>query len=457
MSGDVERPASGDPDLARWRRLHPLSPLVRASRTVLALLIALALSTLSGSGSRDGTGHIVDAVLVVIAVVGGLVSWLVTRWRVEVATLRLDTGLLRRRSTQVPLSRLQAVDVVRPPLARALGLAELRLRVAGSSRDDARLAYLPEAEATSLRAQLLAIAHGVRRDAPAPVAAPMLSVPTTRLVASVALSAGGVLVPLVVATVIALALVDPTAVRGGGSGAAALLFGAVASLWRRVSGPYHFTVAEAPDGLRLHSGLLQTVAETIPAGRVQAVRKTEPLLWRPLGWCRLEVEVASRQRGRRRRETSRRMARALLPVASHAEADLLLARILPGPTPDLSPPPARARLKSPVRYRFLRAGFDGSYAVTASGRVRRSTEWVPLAKVQSLRLVQGPLQRRMRLASVHVDTAGRAIHASFAERDASEAMLVLEELSARCRLARERQAGSSGIGAPAGGEASGTA
>ena len=63
-------------------------------------------------------------------------------------------------------------------------------------------------------------------------------------------------------------------------------------MWRRVSTQYGFTVAQSPDGIRIRRGLLGTVAETIPCQRVQAVRMIEPLLWRPLHWCRLEVDVA---------------------------------------------------------------------------------------------------------------------------------------------------------------------
>ena len=70
----------------------------------------------------------------------------------------------------------------------------------------------------------------------------------------------------------------------------------------------------------------------------------------------------------------------------------------------------------------------------------RITDWVPLAKVQSLRWVQGPLQRRLRLASVHVDTAGRAVHATLRDRDAAEAAAALAELTDLAREARRRPA-----------------
>ena len=56
--------------------------------------------------------------------------------------------------------------------------------------------------------------------------------------------------------------------------------------------------------------------------------------------------------------------------------------------------------------------------MTTSGRLRRVTCWVPLEKVQSFREVQGPVQRRLRLASVHLDTAGGNVHAVLRDRDA---------------------------------------
>jgi putative membrane protein len=50
--------------------------------------------------------------------------------------------------------------------------------------------------------------------------------------------------------------------------------------------------------------------------------------------------------------------------------------------------------------------------------------------------VQGPLQRRLRLASVHIDTAGRSVHAVLRDRDQGEADRVLDELSDVARIAR---------------------
>ena len=74
--------------------------------------------------------------------------------------------------------------------------------------------------------------------------------------------------------------------------------------------------------------------------------------------------------------------------------------------------------------------------MTTSGRLRRVTAWVPFEKVQSLRRVEGPAQRRLRLVTIHVDTAGRNVHASLRDRDRAEADRALEELIGLARAAR---------------------
>jgi putative membrane protein len=201
-------------------------------------------------------------------------------------------------------------------------------------------------------------------------------------------------------------------------------------------------VAEADDGLRLRAGLLETTAETIPWGRVQAVRMIEPLLWRPFGWCRVQVDVAGRQRTEGESQAVSRSLRAILPVGTRLEARSLLELIVPGAPAERIPAPPRARLKSPLRYHYLSWARTDSIVVTTSGRVSRITDWVPLAKAQSLRWTQGPVQRRLRLATIHLDTAGRSVHSAIRDRDAPEIDQVLEQLIVLARSARRAGRGA---------------
>jgi Bacterial PH domain len=77
---------------------------------------------------------------------------------------------------------------------------------------------------------------------------------------------------------------------------------------------------------------------------------------------------------------------------------------------------------------------------------------VPLEKAQSVRFVQGPLQRRLALATVHLDAAGH-VRAEFRERPLAQARPLVDELAALSRAARRHgpPAGSQVAGAQAAG------
>ena len=373
-----------------------------------------------------------------LSLILGAVAWAVTRWRLEPEALCIDTGLLRRNSRRLPVNRIQAVDMVEPFLGRIIGLAEVRVRLAGASGSRGRLAYLPRPQADQLRQTLLAAvrAAGPVSDEPEQL---IVTVPTGRLLASVATSVLGTTVLIVAGLGVVLALAFPGGLAVVAGSSSSVLLSLATGIWQRVSTEFRFTAARANDGLRLRAGLLQTTSETIPTGRIQAVKQIEPFLWRALGWRRIIVDVAggaSNRTGRRGGQVSR----ALLPVGSAAEADALLRIVLGDYAVPTTAPPGRARLKSPLGYHFLAAGYDQTHAVTVNGRLRRNTCWVPLEKVQSVRRLEGPVQRRLNLSSVHLDTAGRSVHAVLRDRDGQEADRGVEELADRCRAARSAAA-----------------
>lgn len=423
-----------------WARLHPFSPVAKGGRAVLVLLFITLPRQLAG-GRVDTSRLGVDAVVAAVIIAAGLISWLVTRWRVTNGELQLEMGLVRRQSIRVPLARVQAVDVVRPLAARLLGISELRLVLAGSGSGKARLSYLPEQRAVQVRAQLLALGAGLAEDTPEAPERPLAAVPNGRLVASALLGVPAVMVAVLAALLVVLAVLAPASIGPVLGALATAVFGSAAAVLRRLNVEFSFTVAESPDGLRLRSGLLQTRSETIPSGRVQAVRLVEPLLWRPFGWCRLEVDVAQQREHEIGEEDVQQLTRALMPVGDRAEADALLARVLPGALshpPAGAPVPRRARFKAPLSYRRLASWHDGHHLVARTGRLQAETVIVPLAKVQSIRWMQGPAQRRLRLATVHIDTAGRRWQAAARDRDVDEARELLRDLPGLARAARAR-------------------
>ncbi len=426
-----------------WQRLHPASPLVRGGRGTIGIVIILVPALLRGGSSA---GALIPLGIVAAVTALGFVSWFVTRWTIDGDDLRIETGVFRRRSLRFPLAQVQAIDIVRPGLARLLGVAELRLRMGGSSGGAARLSYVPAGEVEDLRGRLLRLAHGAPHDQALPSAGPeeglvLTTVPTGRLIGSILISDVGFYAEAVLAALVVTAVLAPriaaAVVSGGGL---VWLIGVVTVTWRRFNQEYRLTVTDAHDGLRLSGGLIALTSETIRPGRVQAVRMVEPLLWRPFGWCRLQVDLAGRQRGEGEGQAQRRQLRTVLPVGSPALVEAVLDRILPDRPLDHTPPPRRARWKSPLRFHMLGWGGSDTCVVTTTGRLRRTTCWVPLEKAQSLRRVQGPVQRRLRLANVHIDTAGRAVRATLRDRDVDEADRALSRFTELARAARRAQA-----------------
>jgi putative membrane protein len=434
-----------------WRRLHPLSPVARVGRLAPALVFLFLVSTVH-SKAENGTAETDYLVVITLAsAVYGYIHWMVTRWRFEGDTLRIETGLIRKDSRRLPLARVQAVDIVRPLLARLLGVSEVRIRLAGSGSTDGRLAYLSEAEASELRLYLLA--RHVEDDTvrSANTGLPMAQVTIGRLLGSVLLSMVTIVLVGTIAVLTVLDMFEPRTAAAAAGFLAVYLLSFAGVVWRRLSGQYAFVAVEGPEAVRIRRGLLQTISESVPYGRIQAVRQVQPLLWRPFGWCRLEVDVAGATARNQRGEGTSVVRKALLPVGSQQDAWHLLARLLGGPDPVRSRPPARARLKAPLSFHFLEAAHDATHAVCVTGRLNRTTTWVPLEKTQSVRRVQGPLQRPLGLATVHVDVAGRRVRAEFRDRDLEEANLLVGELTERSRAARRaRRRAPAGSGGPSG-------
>jgi cytochrome P450/uncharacterized membrane protein YdbT with pleckstrin-like domain len=415
------------------RRLHPLTPVLRGWK-VFAAVVAITVQQTYGD-VQLGYMLLAIAASIPAGIAYGWLSWRATHFRIGADDLLLETGVLFRRSRQVRLDRLQAVDVVRPLVARALGLAELRLEVAGGSSSEAPLAYLSEPAAQQLRAELLARAAGLQHEEESAPEAPervLIKVPLSRLVES-QLRSGFVVVSLVSGTgLVALAALSGEVAPLGL--AVPFLLAAVPAGFNGVAAQFDFTVAESPDGLRLRRGLLETRSQTVPPGRVQAVRVVEPLLWRSRGWVRIEADVAGYV------GEGQAQASVLLPVGPREEAQRVLSLVLPGADPaavPLSGVPRSARWLDPFQWRALGAGADDRFFVARRGRLVRETDVVPHEKVQSVRVSQGLLQRRLGLATLHLDTTPGPVRVSAAHRDAHEAR---RRLDAEATLARRSRA-----------------
>lgn len=438
---------AGPPGAEPRRRLHPLSPLLKGAKALAVIAAALSWQTLSQVGLERFA--IVVLVLGVGAGVVALVSWLNTGYHVVGRELRIQGGLLWRRNRAIPLERLQSVEVVRPLLARLTGLAELRLEVVGSGQTEAPLAYLSVRDAAALRERLLTLAGrvGPAEQSATPYAAPgapreypLHAVSNSDLLISQLLTPQAFLLPIGVAFVAVQFVMEGSWSFLAIASTVTAMAGVVLQPIRRVLQDWSFRLAGDAEGrLAVRYGLLETRSQTVPLHRVQSLGATWPLLWRGKGWLQLRLDVAG-YAGPPGRDDNR--SDRLLPVGDLAAARLLVSTVLPGV--DLAAiavgtPPARARWIHPFALRSLGAGLTAEVFVTRWGLLTRELTIVPYARIQSVRVVQGPVQRRLRLATVYADTAGGRSGAA-RDRDVAEARALAAELSRRAQYARAPEA-----------------
>lgn len=454
-----------------WLRVHPASPFVRGWVALAAIGFFFGRDVFERSlqgrpvfeeelAGRASWLLVGGGMVLLISVLGFLLTWYFTKYQVSGGYVRVNTGFLFRQQRQARLDRVQAIDIVQPLLARIFGLAELKFEVADAGESAVRLAYLKIDDARQLRATILARAAGVtsgqdRPGEPAPEAPeyPVLSVPPSRLVGSLLLSEQSFFVVVGgIASVVLSAITDN---QGFYFYLIPAALGLAASYWGLFNKGYNFTAAISPDGIRLRYGLLDTQAQTLPPGRIQALKVTQPPLWRPLGWYRMQVNVAGYGIVEDAGEGSARTT--LLPVGTLADVMNMLSLVLPDPgTPQPAvvfgagltgldsdggfvTTPARARWLAPLGWR--RNGFTATDTalLLRSGRWWRQLVVVPHQRTQSMALHQGPLARRFRVADLVLHTTPGPVVPRLTQAGTDAALALFDEQSARARLARRRQ------------------
>jgi putative membrane protein len=418
-------------------RLHPLTPFVKG----WGYFVVAAVALVNNEGLRSNltiAGIGLAAVLVGGIALGSL-SWWFTKWQLTDDAIRVDSGFLFRRTRIIRFDRIQAIDVAQPFVARLFGMAELRMDVAGGGKSDGKLSYFAYEEAGRLRTTLLVRAKGqqvAEQQTEQVELEPLLVVPTSRLLgatllsSTVVASAGGLVWLIAAATVLNFHI--------GLFAGLPLLLGVVQPIWKQVVGNHGFTLSESDHGLRTKRGLFDVQRQTVPPGRVQGLLITEPLIWRLLGWSRVELDIAGVAGNKDEGENDREGAQ-LLPVGERVEVAGVLARVLPGfdlSRIEMHQAPERAKWLRPIGWRYLAYGADDQVLVTVRGWVSRRTSIVLHHKTQSVRLQQGPLQRRLGLANVHVDTPLGPTDAVALHRDQAEAAALLQDQADRAREAR---------------------
>ncbi|WP_129660325.1 PH domain-containing protein [Rothia halotolerans] len=233
------------------------------------------------------------------------------------------------------------------------------------------------------------------------------------------------------------------------------LFGLVTGGWGTLNSTANFRAGITGEGLKVRYGLTSTRTQTIPLGRIQAVGIEQPLLWRPFGWFKLVINSAGL--GASGADSARNV---LLPVGTGQE----LMRILPyvverperggvdgrqlraalegsGTEHGFTVSPGSARWVDPLTYRRNGYGATRDLLLVRSGRLRRRLAVMPHVKVQSMRLANGPLDRRLGLADLHLHSVGGPVSGLVRH-------LALADAQELARRQAERAAGARRVGEP---------
>lgn len=466
-------------------KLHPLSVPYRAMSALTRLAWILVFATF---GSQQAFGFSIAVVVLSVGLVGALAYQLayVRRFDYQLTedTLDIQSGVLSRRTREIPYGRVQNVDLSQNVVQRALGISEVRVETAGGDDTEAQLRFVSEAEARRLQGEIGRLKRGdaatEEADESAETGEELYAIsPSELALLGVVkldlrlLSFAVAFVPLFVPSVsemfpiYSLLSVAPLLLVG------LVVVSLAVSSVRGLANYYGFRLWRSDGELRYERGLLQRYNGTIPIDKVQSVVLTESVVARRLGYASLEVETAGYAPGDQdgsqsavpiaerdrvlalarevepfgdlaferppQRARQRYLVRYALVVAFLVAVAYALARFVPFDLPfpwfavallGLAVPPA-AHLK----WRNLGVALADDHVVTRAGFWTRSTKVVPYYRVQTLVQRETVFQRRRNLATLVVDTAGSTglggSDARAIDIDADRASELREELDDR--------------------------
>ena len=116
---------------------------------------------------------IVIAVVLLFSLFFRWLAWLRFQYFVGEHDIRVEKGILNRTARSIPYERIQDVSIEQKPLARMMGLGEVKFETGGGEGDDAKLSFVTLQEANRLRASIRSRKAGIAVAAPADAPPPV--------------------------------------------------------------------------------------------------------------------------------------------------------------------------------------------------------------------------------------------------------------------------------------------
>ncbi|MFA9415657.1 PH domain-containing protein [Natrinema sp. HArc-T2] len=384
-------------------RLHPLSAVMMALQRGLTGLSMPFFAVMILSTVFDGVDidwlFMLAPVGFVVGIGYGIAYYYRFTYAITSRTFDVSSGVLSRRSREIPYRRIQNVDVSQGVLYRIFGLAVVSLETAGGGETEATLNFVSGAEAERLRAEIRrqtartddatsderATSAGVdettRHERSRSDRGPTLLFelePTELLVYALtsfrwgaavfpialvifltSADSGSGLVPAFVLE-IARPVGGPASLDGATVGSLLVLVAVTALQWSvatyvasaiyTVANYYGFRLGRAGDDFVYERGLIQRYSGSIPVEKVQSVTITENPLQRLVGYAGLWVETAGYG------PESSGGSQSAVPLAETDRIYRFAENLTGVETPQFQRPSPRARGRYLARYTLLAVG-----------------------------------------------------------------------------------------------------
>lgn len=116
-------------------------------------------------GVRSANNPILIPIVIMLVLLVSLffrwIAWMRFRYHIGEHDIRIEKGVLSRTARSIPYERIQDVSIEQKPLARMMGLGEVKFETGGGEGDDAKLSFVSLSEAERLRELVRARKSGV--------------------------------------------------------------------------------------------------------------------------------------------------------------------------------------------------------------------------------------------------------------------------------------------------------
>ena len=122
-----------DRTVGETERLHPLFLVSGLAGSLRGIAGAYALIGYLAVSGRLGTALIGIVALLLFSAVAVFLYWRRFEYRVGQSEIRIDSGIFSRTHRSIPFDRVQDVDITQGPVARLLGLAQVKFETGASA------------------------------------------------------------------------------------------------------------------------------------------------------------------------------------------------------------------------------------------------------------------------------------------------------------------------------------